>query len=75
MGGGMILPNVLMIAGAVVWLAGELWGVFWGPKGKIDTTSGWAWWLEKKFPIARVFLGVFLLSLFGHVMFGWTLLP
>lgn len=70
----MILANVLMLVGGLGWLAGELYGVFRKGKGR-DTTSEWVWWLEAKLPIARVLVGVFVISLFGHFEFGTTLLP
>ena len=70
-----MVANILMVVGAVVWLAGELWGVFHNSKREPDTTTGWVHLLEAKFPIARVFIGVFVLSLFGHLLFGTWLLP
>lgn len=66
--------NILMIIGGLTWLTGELLGVFHKSKQK-DTTSDWVWYLEAKFPVLRVLVGVFALSLFGHLMFGWWLLP
>lgn len=66
-----MLANILMAAGGIAWLTGELYGASThGP-----TTSGWAWWAERKWPILRPFLGVFLVSLVGHILYGWTLLP
>jgi hypothetical protein len=64
-----------MLIGGVLWLIGELIGVFSGSSTSNDTTSQWAHFIEKKFPIARVFIGIFLISLVGHILFGWWLLP
>ena len=74
----MMIPNILMLVGGLAWLAGELFGVYRNEtvqnSGR-DTTSQWVWFVENKFPIVRVFLGVFLVSLVGHLLFGTWLLP
>jgi hypothetical protein len=70
-----MIANILMLVGGLAWLAGELTGVFVKSKAKRTTTSGWVWYLEAKYPILRVFIGVFVLSLFGHFMFHTWLLP
>jgi hypothetical protein len=72
-GGTKMIPVILMIVGGTLWLAGELWGVF--SKRSMDTTSEWVWWAEARMPILRVVVGVFVLSLFAHFMWGTTLLP
>lgn len=70
----MLIANILMLVGGFAWLAGELYGVFRKGRGR-DTTSDWVWWLEARVPFVRVLVGVFVVSLFGHLLFGWMLLP
>lgn len=67
-----ISPNWLMLAGGLVWLLGELWGVkkdSAAGSGK-NTTSEWVWWLEDRpyigIPI-RILAAVFLTSLVAHL--------
>lgn len=69
-----MVANILMLVGAVAWLVGELIGVFHKGKQR-DTTSDWVWYLEAKVPALRWLVGVFVLSLFGHLLFGTWLLP
>jgi hypothetical protein len=51
-----------MIAGGLVWLAGELYGVF--TKGQ--TTSGWVWSAEQRWPAVRAVVAVVLVLLGLH---------
>jgi anaerobic C4-dicarboxylate transporter len=67
---------ILMIAGGLAWLAGELIGVHSARAN--DTTSEWVWWLQKQpwvGPTVRVLVGAFVLSLAAHFWFGTPLLP
>lgn len=73
-----MIANLLMGIGGGLWLSGELFGVYLNQKRRKrqnDTTSQWVWFVEKKFPVARVLVGVFVLSLFGHFMWKGMLLP
>jgi len=73
----VMVVNIGMILGGVTWLAFELAGVWNKYHGvsKPDTTSQWTWILLKHWPILRPVLGVFLISLFFHLLYGWWLLP
>jgi hypothetical protein len=66
-----MVPNILMLCGALVWLAGEIFGVIRdGRKHKgIDTTSGWVWWLEHKWPLVRIVVAGAVALLFSHLVF------
>ena len=64
---------VLMILGALVWLAGELGAVFTG-KAETDTTSAWVWVFEGKTGLAgRGVVLLVLLDLIAHLVFGQRL--
>ena len=64
---------ILMVIGALLWLTGELINVF---RRKGGTTSEFVWWVELRFPLARVLIGTFLVSLVGHLSPAHTpLLP
>jgi hypothetical protein len=54
-----------MIVGAAIWLTFELYGV--ATKGQ--TTSGWVWNAEKKWPAARAIVAFVLLLLGLHFEF------
>lgn len=61
------VPDILMLTGASVWLAGEIYGVVrdaHGYHGPPDTTSGWVWALEKRFRSTRILVA------FGLVVLG-----
>jgi hypothetical protein len=63
-------PNLMMLGGAAIWLTGELWGVTRDLvehyHGLPDTTSGWVWTLEHKWPFLRIIVCVLLLILALH---------
>ena len=63
-----------MIAGIVLWLIGELIGVA-NKKANMDTTSEWVWWVELHWPIARLLVAGFFVSLVGHFLWKTDLLP
>lgn len=67
-----MIATILMILGGIAWLTGELWAAF---KKHNGTTSDFIWSVEARWPVLKVLIGIFVLSLFGHFMFGWTLLP
>lgn len=72
------LPNLLMALGGLLWLGGELWGVYRNSTVKNpgrDTTSQWVWLAEAKFPVLKVLITVFFVSLIGHFLYHWMLLP
>lgn len=69
-----LLANLMMAVGGVIWLTGELIGVF-SPGKAYDTTSQWAWFLEQRYPIVRVLFFTFTISLMLHIVFRWWLLP
>lgn len=61
-----------MLVGALVWLAGEIFGVVrdaHGHRGEPDTTSGWVWLLEHKWPVARIGVAAAVALLFSHLVF------
>lgn len=68
----MILANVLMLVGGIVWLTGELIGVVRNrsrsPGGLPDTTSGWVWLAERKWPAARIVVAAGLIVLGAHFL-------
>lgn len=67
---------ILMVVGGLLWLTGELIGVF--SKRPNDTTSEGVWWLEKQRYYGmgvRALVLAFTVSLVGHFQFGWSLLP
>jgi hypothetical protein len=66
---------VIMLVGLTIWLIGELWGVYNHKKNRIDTTSELIWWMERQWRFMYVLVGLFVLSLFGHLIWHWTLLP
>lgn len=66
-------PNIAMIVGGLIWFLGELWGVKRGSDK--NTTSGFIWHLEARWPALKVLVGVFVVSLFGHFLFHTMLLP
>ena len=69
----MNTPVVLMVAGALVWLAGELLAVFTG-RAHTDTTSAWVWIFEGKTRLAgRGLVFVVLVDLIVHLVFGQRL--
>lgn len=70
----MNTPNILMILGALTWLVGEIDGVFVRKQAN-DTTSEFVWHTELKWPITRVVVGTFVVSLLFHLLFGTVLLP
>jgi hypothetical protein len=64
------------IAAGLAWLAFELRAATNKRSG--DTTSEMVWSLEARpyvGALLRPLLGVFLVSLVGHLLFGWWLLP
>ena len=68
------VPIVLMAAGGIVWLVGELLGVRRKGEGG-DTTSEAVWWLQEHMPFVRILVGIFVMSLFGHFWAHTPLLP
>jgi hypothetical protein len=66
-----VTSTVLMIVGGLLWLAGELYGVY----HRSQTTSGFVWSVEARWPLVRVLVGVFVASLFGHFLWHGALLP
>lgn len=66
----------LMLFGALAWLAGELIGVH--SSRADDTTSEVVWRLQRLpwiGPVIRALVLAFVLSLAGHFMFHWSLIP
>jgi hypothetical protein len=59
-----------MLVGAALWLSGELWGVFRDLvdhyHGLPETTSGWVWTAEHRWPFLRIVVVVLLLVLAVH---------
>jgi hypothetical protein len=64
----------LMIAGIVLWLTGEICGVL-NKRANMDTTSEWFWYAEAHWPILRLFIAGFFVSLVGHLLWKTDLLP
>lgn len=67
---------ILMIVGAIAWLAGELIGVH--SKRSMDTTSELIWWLQRQRwigPTIRALVLAFTISLVAHFQFGTPLVP
>ncbi len=64
-------PNVPLVAGWALVLAGEAWG-YHRATPAIDTTSEWIWSLG---PIARAVMGIILVVLAAHIAFGWWQRP
>jgi len=60
-----------MAVGGAVWLVFELIGVF--TKG--PTTSKLVWTLENKYPLFRILIAIFVISLGTHFEFHTWLLP
>lgn len=60
-----------MAVGGLIWLGFELWGVFTGG----PTTSDAVWALEKRWPLTRILVAVFVISLGAHFQFGTPILP
>ena len=65
------MTAVGMIVGALIWLTFELIGVF----RHSDTTTGFVQAWEKKWPVLRIFVAVFCVSLGTHLIWGTWLLP
>ena len=64
------MAEVLMVAGALIWLVGELGAVFLGKRFGEPTT----WWVrhwQREWPIVRVIVVVFLLGLVAHFEVGF----
>lgn len=75
---GWWIANGLMLAGALMWLGGELFGVHRNATVKDpgnDTTSQWVWAMEKRYWISRILVGTFVVSLLGHFLWHKMLLP
>ena len=69
----MNYPVLLMVAGALVWLCGELLAVFTG-RARTDTTSAWVWVFEGKTGVAgRGVVLVVLADLAVHLVLGQRL--
>lgn len=67
-----------MLIGGITWLAGELWGVWRNAHVKNpgnDTTSQFVWLAERKWPLVRILVAVFVVSLLGHFEWHYSLLP
>lgn len=66
-------PSVVMLAGSLIWLAGELTGVYndaHGYHGPPETTSGWVWLLERKHRPFRMVVAASLAALAVHFLDG-----
>lgn len=68
-----MIPNVLMLVGAVTWLVGETLGIVHNAKvhpktGAPQTTSGWVWLLERKFSFGRMLVAAGLGALAVHFL-------
>lgn len=66
-----MIPNVLMLVGALVWLTGEVWGIVrnaHGHTGTPQTTSGWVWLLERKWSFGRMVVAAGLAALSVHFL-------
>lgn len=66
-----------MLCGLILWLTGELWGV-WRNRRRhttMQTTSEWVWLAEERWPFCRILLVLFLLVLLSHFLWRTPLLP
>jgi len=72
-----LTPNTLMLLGACLWLAGELWGVWRNRRrhATLDTTSEWVWLVEWRWPLSRWLIVCLLLLLLAHFLWQVPLLP
>lgn len=61
-----MIASILMLVGALIWLAGELWGVFTASR-KLDTTSEYVWWAQKKWPFVRIVVASLVALLAAHL--------
>jgi len=65
------MSSILMLVGGVIWLTGELIGVFTNS----ETTSRFVWALQKKWPIVRVVVAAFVVALGAHFAYHTPLWP
>lgn len=64
--------------GALIALGFELWGVARNAEGKghgMETITEYVRWGVKHSVVVKVLVAVFCISLLGHFLWGWWLLP
>lgn len=70
---GSKIANLLMLAGAAVWLAGEIIGITLDAVHRahgVDTTSGWVWAAEHRWHWIRMLVAAGLAGLAVHFLQG-----